>query len=217
MRTLFRISSVAATLAALIALTACADGASRIAAPDGVQPSANYVFCPEGAGCTALGGAYISHFTGSSCTGTESYYTPYFYYDGVRRSWDGNGVAGNTLRTVTNRSYKDSSGTCYNAWPNGNTLSDFVTIYRTVCGEASCTSLGGAYISHYTGSYCTGTESYYTPYFYYDGIRRSWDGKGIAGTTLRTVTNRSYRDSGGTCYNAWPGGNTLSNFVTIYR
>ncbi|HVH13833.1 MAG TPA: hypothetical protein VM759_12315 [Longimicrobium sp.] len=216
MRTLLRICSTAALLAALIAITACADAPGRIAAPDGVGPAASYLYCPE-AGCTALGGAYISHYTGANCTGTESYYTPYFGYDGVRRSWDGNGIAGNTLRTVTNRSYKDSGGTCYNAWPSGNTLSDFVTIYRTVCGESLCTALGGAYISHYTGANCTGTESYYTPYFFYDGVRRSWDGNGIAGTTLRTVTNVSYRDSGGTCYNAWPGGNTLSDFVTIYR
>jgi len=204
-------------VAVVAVLAACADTVDRIAAPDDIGPSASYVFCPEGAGCTALGGAYISHYTGANCTGTESYYTPYFSYDGVRRSWDGQGIAGNTLRTVTNRSYKDSGGTCYNAWPAGNTLSDFVTIYRTVCDEALCTAVTAAYISHYTGANCTGTESYYTPYFFYDGVRRSWNGQGIAGTTLRTVTNRSYRDSGGTCYNAWPSGNTLSDFVTIYR
>jgi hypothetical protein len=85
------------------------------------------------------------------------------------------------------------------------------------CGEASCTAVQAAYISHFTGADCTGTESYYTAYFNSDGIRRSWNGTGMAGTTLRTVTNRSYKDSGGTCYNAWPSGNTLSNFVTIYR
>jgi len=217
MRTPFRISFAAALLAVPLLMAACVDAADRIAAPDGVGPSASYVFCPESGGCTSLGGAYISHYTGANCTGTESYYTPYFYYDGVRRSWDGNGIAGTTLRTVTNRSYRDSGGTCYNAWPSGNTLSDFVTIYRTVCGEWSCTAVTAAYISHFTGSNCTGTESYYTPYFYYDGVRRSWDGQGVAGTTLRTVTNVSYKDSSGTCYNAWPGGNTLSDFVTIYR
>jgi len=87
----------------------------------------------------------------------------------------------------------------------------------TGCGEASCTPVTAAYISHFTGADCTGTESYYTAYFNYDGVRRSWNGTGMAGTTLRTVTNRSYKDSSGACYNAWPNGNTLSNFVTIYR
>jgi hypothetical protein len=85
------------------------------------------------------------------------------------------------------------------------------------CGEASCTPVQAAYISHFTGADCTGTESYYTPYFNYDGVRRSWNGTGMAGTTLRTVTNRSYKNSSGTCSNAWPSGNTLSGFVTIYR
>lgn len=85
------------------------------------------------------------------------------------------------------------------------------------CGEASCVPVTAAYISHFTGADCTGTESYYTPYFSNDGVRRSWNGGGLAGTTLRTVTNRSYKDSGGSCYNAWPSGNTLSSFVTIYR
>jgi hypothetical protein len=87
----------------------------------------------------------------------------------------------------------------------------------TGCGEASCTPVQAAYVSHYTGLDCTGTESYYTPYFYYDGVRRSWDGKGMAGTILRTVTNRSARTSDGVCTNYWPNGNTLSDFVTIYR
>jgi pyrrolidone-carboxylate peptidase len=86
-----------------------------------------------------------------------------------------------------------------------------------VCGEASCTPVQAAYISHYTGAGCTGTESYYTPYFFYDGVRRSWDGRGLAGTTLRTVTNRSWKDANGTCRDDWPAGNTLNDFVTIYR
>jgi len=86
-----------------------------------------------------------------------------------------------------------------------------------VCGEASCTPVQAAYISHFTELGCTGTESYYTPYFFYDGIRRSWDGQGIVGTTLRTVTNRSWKDSNGQCHDDWPEGNTLSDFVTVYR
>jgi hypothetical protein len=96
---------------------------------------------------------------------------------------------------------------------NGNWATDLVT----GCGEASCTPVTAAYVSHFTGLDCTGTESYYTPYFYYDGVRRSWDGKGQAGTTLRTVTNRSAKNSSGVCTNSWPNGNTLSDFVTIYR
>ncbi|HSU15514.1 hypothetical protein [Longimicrobium sp.] len=99
----------------------------------------------------------------------------------------------------------------------GQHAGDWLVDAGTGCGEASCTPVTAAYISHYTGADCTGTESYYTAYFGSDGVRRSWDGKGLAGTTLRTVTNRSYRDSSGACNNAWPGGNTLSNFVTIYR
>jgi hypothetical protein len=195
------------------------DGPTGLGTPNGVAAFApgsggGTGSCGE-ASCTPVQAAYISHYTGAGCTGTESYYTPYFGYDGIRRSWDGHGMAGTILRTVTNRSYRSSDGVCHDAWPSGNTLSDFVTIYR--CGEASCTPVQAAYISHYTGAGCTGTESYYTPYFGYDGIRRSWDGLGMAGTILRTVTNRSYRSSDGVCHDAWPSGNTLSDFVTIYR
>ncbi len=195
------------------------DGPTGLGTPNGVAAftagsGGGGSSCGE-ASCTPVQAAYISHYTGAGCTGTESYYTAYFGYDGIRRSWDGHGMAGTILRTVTNRSYRSSDGVCHDAWPNGNTLSDFVTIYR--CGEASCTPVQAAYISHYTGAGCTGTESYYTAYFGYDGIRRSWDGAGMAGTVLRTVTNRSYRSSDGVCHDAWPNGNTLSDFVTIYR
>jgi pimeloyl-ACP methyl ester carboxylesterase len=86
-----------------------------------------------------------------------------------------------------------------------------------VCGEALCTPVTAAYISHFTGIDCTGEEYYYTPYFFYDGVRRSWDGQGLAGTTLRTVTNRSWRGADGQCHNDWRDGNTLSDFVRIYR
>jgi len=86
-----------------------------------------------------------------------------------------------------------------------------------VCGEASCTPVQAAYISHFTGVGCTGTESYYTPYFLFDGIRRSWDGHGIAGSNWRTVTNRSWKGTDGECHDDWPTGNTLNYFVTIYR
>jgi PKD repeat protein len=84
------------------------------------------------------------------------------------------------------------------------------------CGEATCVPAQGAYISHFTGTGCTGTESYYLPYDNYGYQCRPWDGNGECGTIHRTVTNRSYRYNG-QCYNAWPGGNTLSDFVTVYR
>jgi hypothetical protein len=186
------------------------------------------IFCGEAA-CAPLGGALISHFTGPNCNGVESYYTLYNNNDGIRRSWNGAGLAGTALHSVTNKSWKqndgggDGTGCRVNAWPSGNTLPSFVTVYRAVCGEASCTALGGAYISHFTNSNCTGTESYYTPYLNSDGIRRSWDGGGIAGTVLRTVTNKSWKqsdgggDGTGCRVNAWPAGNTLPGFVTIYR
>ncbi len=213
MRTFKNVAAFAALVVSAGALAACAEPAGIVTPPQTHAASISNV-CPE-AGCTDVTGANISHFTGSGCTGTESYYTAYNYYDGVRRSWNGTGTAGTTLRTVTNRSYKDSSGNCYDAWPTGNTLSDFVTIYRTPCPESGCDAVTEAYISHFTGPGCTGTESYYTAYGNFDGVRRSWDGKGTVGTTLRTVTNRSYKIS--SCYDAWPDGNTLSNFVTVYR
>lgn len=85
-----------------------------------------------------------------------------------------------------------------------------------VCGEASCVSVQGTYISHFTGSGCTGTESYYLPYDGYGYSCRTWNGTGLCGTAHRTVTNRSYRYNG-TCYDAWPSSNTLTDFVTVYR
>lgn len=84
------------------------------------------------------------------------------------------------------------------------------------CGEATCVPAQGAYISHFTGAGCTGTESYYLPYNGYAYQCRPWNGTGQCGTIRRTVTNRSYRYNG-TCYDAWSSGNTLSDFVTVYR
>ncbi|MEO6420162.1 MAG: hypothetical protein ABIP39_12175 [Polyangiaceae bacterium] len=86
------------------------------------------------------------------------------------------------------------------------------------CGETACTPVLTRDIgSHFSGAGCTGVESYYTPYNGYDGIRRSWDGNGLAGTTLRTATNISFKLTDGTCEDLWPSGNTLGDFVTIYR
>jgi hypothetical protein len=95
----------------------------------------------------------------------------------------------------------------------------------SICGEATCVAVSGAYNSHFNGEGCSGRESYYTPYFNSasppmpnpDGRRYSWDGGGVAGTEYRTVTNRSWRGPDGVCHNDWPEGNTLAWFVTIYR
>jgi hypothetical protein len=172
--------------------------------------------CPESA-CDPVAGAYISHFTGPDCNGEEYYYTHYFSSDGIRRSWDGGGVAGTILRSATTMSWRSTTGCRRNQWPSGNTLDGFVRIYRA-CGEHTCTPVTDAYISHYTGPNCDGAEYYYTPYFYYDGVRRSWDGQGLAGVILRRVTSMSYRTADGVCHaNAWPNGNTLDDFVRIYR
>ncbi len=84
------------------------------------------------------------------------------------------------------------------------------------CDEATCTPVTAAYISHFAELDCTGAEAYYTPYFAYDGIKRSWDGQGVAGTTLRTLTHKSWK-MGAECFNEWPDGHTLDDFVRIYR
>jgi hypothetical protein len=73
---------------------------------------------------------YVSHFSGPGCTGTESYYLPYDGYGYSCRSWDGGGQCGTIHRTVTNYSARINGGACQDLWPTGNTLSDFVTIYR---------------------------------------------------------------------------------------
>lgn len=85
------------------------------------------------------------------------------------------------------------------------------------CGEASCLPAQAMYISHFTGAGCTGTESYYLPYDNYAYTCRTWNGTGQCGTIRRTVTNRSARVNGGACQDLWPSGNTLSDFVTVYR
>jgi hypothetical protein len=86
--------------------------------------------CGE-ASCVAPDGQYISHFTGLGCTGTESYYTPYNGYAFKCNPWNSIGaVCGTQLRTETNRSYKDTTGNCNDAWPSGNPLGEFVRVYR---------------------------------------------------------------------------------------
>lgn len=183
--------------------------------------------CGEGS-CVGSQGQYVSHYTGPNCTGTESYYTPYF--TGGTAGVPGNcqpagstgKVCGTQLRTVTNVSAITQGGTCTNYWPNGNTLSGFVTVYGK-CGEGACANPQGSYTSHFTGADCTGTESYYTPYF--TGGTNGVSGNcqpnnsagAVCGTILKTVTNVSAITQGGTCTNYWPGGNTLSGFVTVYR
>ena len=101
-------------------------------------------------------------------------------------------------------------------------LTQFVTIYRggappEGCGEPNCVPSQGMYVSHFSGPACSGTESYYLPYDNYAYNCRTWDGSGQCGTIQRTVTNYSARINGGACQDLWPSGNTLSEFVTIYR
>jgi hypothetical protein len=94
----------------------------------------------------------------------------------------------------------------------------FVSGGGGTCGEASCVPPDGQYISHFTGPNCDGTESYYLPYDGWAYQCRPYPSTGArCGTMHRTVTNRSYRYAG-QCYpNAWPNGNTLNDFVTVYR
>jgi hypothetical protein len=86
----------------------------------------------------------------------------------------------------------------------------------TGCGESGCVPAQGAYISHFTEPGCKGIESYYLPYDGYGYQCRTWDGNGRCGTIHRTMTNKSYRYNG-QCYDAWSSGNTLNDFVTVYR
>ena len=95
----------------------------------------------------AAQGTYISHFTGANCDGTESYYLPYNGWAYQCRPGNGTGNCGTSAHTMTNRSYY-YNGECHeNAWPEGNELEHFVTVYRDAptyppyaCGYASPTS-----------------------------------------------------------------------------
>jgi len=141
----------------------------------------------------------------------------------------GSGFAGTHSATVTIPS-NQPTGSYYFGWivdplasiaevdesNNAVALGTSTFVAASACGEASCVPVQGTYISHFTGSGCTGTESYYLPYDGYGYSCRTWNGTGQCGTIQRTVTNRSYRYNG-TCFDAWPSGNTLSEFVTIYR
>jgi hypothetical protein len=180
---------------------------------------------PSGCGeatCVPAQAMYVSHFSGPGCTGGESYYLPYDGYAYLCRTWDGKGECGTAQHTVTNYSARINGEECQDLWPSGNTLSQFVTVWRDGasnggCGEYTCNPNQGMYVSHFSGPSCTGTESYYLPYdgFAYDC--RSWDGAGQCGTVPHTVTNYSARINGGPCQDLWPGGNQLDDFVTIYR
>jgi hypothetical protein len=258
--------------------------------------------CGE-ANCVPSQGMYVSHFSSPGCGGTESYYLPYDGYGYNCRTWDGGGQCGTIHRTVTNYSARINGGPCQDLWQSGNTLSDFVYVYRsgaptstlavtrggtgtgvvssipsaincgnactatfalgTVvtlnaaaaagstfagwsgagcsgtgsctismsvaqsvtatfntsggCGEPSCVANQGMYVSHFSQPGCGGTESYYLPYDGYGYACRSWDGAGQCGIIHRTVTNYSARINGGPCQDLWQSGNTLSDFVTIYR
>ncbi len=176
--------------------------------------------------CVPSQGMYVSHFSAPGCGGTESYYLPYDGYAYTCRTWDGDPSAqcDTIRRSVTNYSARINGGECVDYWPGGNPLTDFVTVYRAGssgggCGESTCVPSQGMYVSHFSALNCGGTESYYLPYDGYGYSCRSWDGSPSAqcGTIRRTVTNYSARINGGSCVNYWPDGNTLTDFVTIYR
>jgi hypothetical protein len=305
----YRVPFGATQIAIVVVAT---DNAGQTASTDPlvlpVEANPNPNPCGE-ATCVPAEAMYVSHFSGPGCTGIESYYLPYDGYSYSCRTWDGTGFCGTIRRTVTNYSARINGGSCQDLWPTGNTLSDFVTVYRgdsftlsvsktgagsgtvtsspagincgnscsaafapatvvtltadaasgstfagwsgggctgtgscTVtlsasqsvsatfdivsgggggggggCGEASCVPSQGMYVSHFSGPGCTGTESYYLPYDGFFYLCRSWDGDGVCGTIHRTVTNFSARINGGACQDLWPTGNTLSDFVTIYR
>lgn len=92
-----------------------------------------------------------------------------------------------------------------------------IVLTKSFCGEDLCVENQGMYVSHYTDLGCQGTESYYLPYDNFGYLCRSWDAGGECGTIHHTVTNRSARINGGPCEDLWPSGNTLDDFVTIYR
>jgi hypothetical protein len=163
--------------------------------------------------CVPITSSYISHFTGAGCTGKESYYTPYFNNDGIRRSWNGTGRAGTTLRTVTNKSTKASNGVCTTQWPNGNTLPGFVTVYRAVCGEASCQLITGSATSEYPALNCVSQE-----YSTSQSGRGTWDAAGIAGTAItNNLSVYSGRSTNGQCSNYTGFTRVVSNVVKVYR
>jgi hypothetical protein len=192
----------------------CAFGsAAEYVDPPSAPPAGST--CGE-ASCVPVQGTYVSHFSGPGCTGTESYYLPYDGFAYNCRTWNGTGQCGTVHRTVKNYSARINGGACQDLWPSGNTLNDFVTVYRG-CGEASCVPVQGTYVSHFSGPGCTGTESYYLPYDGFAYNCRTWNGTGQCGTVHRTVKNYSARINGGACQDLWPSGNTLNDFVTVYH
>ena len=171
--------------------------------------------CGE-ADCVPVGGTWVSHFTNGDCTGTESYWTPYDGGNGgVRRSWNGTGMAGTVIRRVSNRSYRINNGPCnVNQWPDGNELDGFVTIYRGPCGEATCRLVDRVVTSYYSGAECSGEQmAMYAP-----GVTPgAWDGTGTAGTSFRIVDALSIRQPDGLCW-ADPFGPEFGfEFSTVYH
>lgn len=180
-----------------------------------------------------LGVAYADGFTGrfpvaGSCTNANRICPPPPYYNYYDQSMpfgsdDSNPYSQHFDQSFTAPGEVARHGFYWRQWIHNCAAAGYsgsacgLQIEFDKCGEASCVGPDGQYISHFTGAYCDGTESYYLPYNYYAYRCRPWDGQGECGTLRRTVTNRSYRYNG-TCYaNAWPNGNTLTDFVTVYR
>lgn len=154
--------------------------------------SGSYTYNRDGAGVTVHIIDTGIDFTHVECAGRASAGVDEITIGGSAADCNGHGshvagtVGGTTYGVATNVISGVPPGT-----PNLLDYSGFILGGGgSVCGEASCVPVTAAYISHYTGAGCSGTESYYTGYFGFDGVRRSWYGRGVAGTTLRTVTNR---------------------------
>jgi len=110
------------------------------------------------------------------------------------------------------------SGTSAVVAPVPDGVTDFgdITVRNSCnCGEAVCEPLVGADYSFFTGPDCTGEELYDTFYFGYGGIRRSWDGKGCAGTIVLTMAIRSVKHFSVGCFSFSFG--PVFGWVRIYR
>jgi hypothetical protein len=183
-----------------------------------------------GSGSVLLGTDYVdsiyrgntlSYVGSATCSSTVSYQFPAIpdpYNDQISSTQAYGGCNHNIL--YENSYYGGATLTCYPSCVGLGVMNDAASSrqFQSSCGESTCVSPDGAYISHFTGSNCDGTESYYLPYDSYGYQCRPDSSTGaLCGTVHNTVTNRSYRYNG-QCYpNAWPSGNTLSDFVTVYR
>src|SRR5687767_13827834 len=193
-------SRVVVVLLTALMVTAC-DQPESLTAPlerTNVRGANTEASCDEES-CVAVQAAFNSHFADPWCSGiVEMFYLPNeAHTGGLRASWDGAGLSGTTVRTLTARSYRESNGVCYN-YSSPVTTSQIVYIYRyrpplPNCGETYCDELGGSHYSHFEHPGCTGQESFFLPNTQHlNGRPGSWNGQGVAGVTVRALMVRSY-------------------------